>query len=295
MSSSTPSVEAGRSRGGAAASCPSAGVAPRRRDQAEAQMLAALPTFERPSPTFLEQLTLPALLLTAWIVFELTANATLTLLAACLKFGWEDFRTAGWLKRVDPNLGRGRTCCWFYAASGIWKTSLMPIVVVMIASLAVALLSPRAFLENEAVATQTWSAIVVGLAASTLLVLVTMVAAALAVAHGVRVWVHHDLHDSRRHDAWPPRWRSPVWQHENFGRAVLATALLFATIGLPPLLFRAIILLGQRMEIAAALLVVFGIPMAATTAYAFLRGRIFAGHPWQCWPESGIDATLVDE
>lgn len=240
---------------------------------------------ETPSPA--ERFAWPLFLLTAVVLFELTANATLSVLAACLKFGWNDFRTALWLLRTDPEASRARACCWFYVASGVWKTAVVPILAVMVISTVWGLASARALPEGPGGAEHIWSALLVGLGASATLVLVVTAACTFALAAGVRVWVHPDLHESRRQDHWPPQWRRFAWQHENRGRAILATALIFVTLGFPPLAFR-LVLLGFRgdLQVAAVLALVFGVPMAATATYAFLRGKIFAERPWQCWPES---------
>ncbi|MGI9427436.1 MAG: hypothetical protein ACR2NM_02180, partial [Bythopirellula sp.] len=64
-------------------------------------------------PTAFDRLLLPLLLLLAWLAFELTANATLSLVLACLKFGMNDFRTAAWLWQADPHRSRARACAAF--------------------------------------------------------------------------------------------------------------------------------------------------------------------------------------
>ncbi|MCA9238417.1 MAG: hypothetical protein KDA44_23250 [Planctomycetales bacterium] len=246
------------------------------------------PRFEYDAPpTFAERIAWPLFLLSAWILFELTANATLSVLTACLKFGWNDFRTGLWLLRTDPEVPRARACCWFYIASGVWKTAIVPILAVLLVSTAWGLISARALPAAGGAAEHIWSALLVGLGASATLVLVVAAACFFALAAGVRVWVHPELHESRRHEAWPPEWHRYVGQHDNRGRAILATALIFVTLGFPPLVFRAV-LLGFRgdLQVAVVLALVFGVPIGATATYAFLRGKIFADGPWQCWPES---------
>src|SRR5207302_5843758 len=47
----------------------------------------------------------------------------------CLKLGWDDFRTAFWLRRRDPSRRRGRACFWLYLANGFWKVSAIGLVV----------------------------------------------------------------------------------------------------------------------------------------------------------------------
>src|SRR5205823_1721793 len=52
-----------------------------------------------------------------WALYELTTQPALGAVAVCLKFGWEDFRTARWLRRRDPNRRRGRACFWLYVGN----------------------------------------------------------------------------------------------------------------------------------------------------------------------------------
>src|SRR5258708_4158177 len=61
------------------------------------------------------------LLTVAVIVYELTAQTMLSVVVACSKFGWNDFLTARWLRRVDPDAARGRTLAWLHIAFGLWK------------------------------------------------------------------------------------------------------------------------------------------------------------------------------
>ena len=57
----------------------------------------------------------------AALVAELTAHPSIGVVVLCLKFGWNDFQTALWLRRRDPIPLRGRICFWFYAASSLWR------------------------------------------------------------------------------------------------------------------------------------------------------------------------------
>src|SRR5262245_56584508 len=57
----------------------------------------------------------------AFLVAEFTAHPAIGVIVLCLKFGWNDFLTALWLRRRDPDRERGATCSWFYCASGLWR------------------------------------------------------------------------------------------------------------------------------------------------------------------------------
>lgn len=233
-----------------------------------------------------ERMLMPGLFCLAWLLFELTANATLSILVACLRFGWEDFRTAWWLRRMDPQPARARTGFWFYLASGVWKTALVPVLAVMILSIGWGLIAPRALALEGRAAQQIWSALAVGAVASGILIFLVGIGVVHALVGNVQMWVHHDLHRSRRANLWPPEWIRPVWQHDNRGRAILATALIAATIGSPIVLFGLVIHLQEDFRALAVLALVFAPPIGATLTYAALRSRVFALRPWHCWPES---------
>src|SRR6266566_1511806 len=72
--------------------------------------------------------TWTGLLVVGWALYELTTQPALGAVAVCLKFGWEDFRTARWLRRRDPDRRRGRACFWLYVGNGLWKTAVVAVV-----------------------------------------------------------------------------------------------------------------------------------------------------------------------
>ena len=72
------------------------------------------------------------LLMLGWLIYELTAQAALGVMALCVKFGWEDFCTAVWLRRKDPIRSRAKVGFWMYLASGLWKSAVTGIVLAMI-------------------------------------------------------------------------------------------------------------------------------------------------------------------
>src|SRR5947209_18895965 len=74
---------------------------------------------ERPGRGWHGPFTWTGLLAVGWVLYELTAQPAVGAVAVCLKFGWEDFRTALWLRRRDPDRRRGRACFWLYAGNGL--------------------------------------------------------------------------------------------------------------------------------------------------------------------------------
>ncbi len=76
-------------------------------------------------------LSWPMLLLAGWLLYEFTAQPGLAALVACAKFSWADVPTAFWLRRVDPDGGRGRTCFWAYLTYGLWKVAILAMLAVI--------------------------------------------------------------------------------------------------------------------------------------------------------------------
>lgn len=238
--------------------------------------------------TVVDRLLWPLLLMLAWLAFELTANATLSLVLACVNFGMNDFRSAWWLWQTDPQRPRARACSAFYVASGIWKTALVPLLVAGTISILWALYSPNAMRPNHPGTVQLQKALFVGLYAASLLIVVVGMAVVFALVARWRVWVHPSLHRSRQREIWPPSFAPGDEMQGNQARLIVVTGV-FALVLIGPvvslsLLSHLVIPLPARPLIALA--VIFGYPMFAVTALAALRTRLFAESPWECWPES---------
>src|SRR5437016_4928589 len=89
-------------------------------------------------------LSWPAVLAAGWLFYELTAQPNLGAAVVCAKFGWNDFRTAWWLRRVDPDRRRAWACFWFYLASALWKTAITATVTIFAFAFVAASLRPAA-------------------------------------------------------------------------------------------------------------------------------------------------------
>src|SRR5437763_14614346 len=73
-----------------------------------------------------------AFFLLGWLLYECTSQPGLAAAVTCAKFGWSDWRAGWWLRRVDPDERRGRTCFWFYLAYGLWKVAVMASLVLFV-------------------------------------------------------------------------------------------------------------------------------------------------------------------
>lgn len=239
-------------------------------------------------PTLLDRVLWPVCLLLAWLAFELTANATLSLAMACLKFGTNDFRTAWWLWRTDHHRQRADACAMFYIASGIWKTALVPLFTAGLISIAWALYSPQALRPDHPVTMQLQKAMLVGLWAAFLLVVCVIAAVILSLSANWRIWVHPNLHRSRREDQWPPSFSPHAPAPANQASVIMLTAIFALILIGPVLTSKAIGFFNPPGVVRTALIlsVAFGYPMFGVFSFGLLRGKLFAETAWECWPES---------
>lgn len=240
------------------------------------------------SATNIDRLLWPMLLMFAWLAFELTTNATLSLVLACMKFGWNDWQTAWWLWKSDTQRTRARACTAFYLASGIWKTAVVPLLVAGIISIIWALYSPNAMRPNHPGTIQLQNALLVGGCAITLLICLVAVATVLSLIARWRIWVHHDLHLSRRQDQWPPKFYPGTSSRDNHARLIVMTSFI-ALVLIGPIFTLAVfsrVAIPQALQPLLSLAVVFGYPIFTVMTLSYLRHAVFAESPWECWPES---------
>lgn len=239
-------------------------------------------------PSWFDRLLWPSFLLLAWLAFELTAHATLSLMLACLKFGMNDFRTAFWLWRRDPQRARGWACSTFFVASGLWKTAIVPLLSAGTITIVWVMINPGAMARMPAITRQIFLALSLGMWSSVVLVLVTGVAAITSLAARWRVWVHPIVHRSRREDHWPPHFHASERDLPNYVPLITLTAIFVAIVVGPVVtlltmnLFPAL----RRLRHFAEIAIVLGYPLLGGLGFGLMRTRLFARSPWECWPES---------
>ena len=252
------------------------------------------------NPPLWDRLLGPMFLLLAWVAFELTANATLSVVLACLKFGTNDFRAACWLWQVDPHRPRARACATFYLASGIWKTSIVPLFIGGGVAIAWAMVAPQAMQRAPVVTKQLFLALTVGMWAAGILVFLAGGAALLSLAARWRIWVHPNLHRCRKEAIWPPRFEPTDYPLSNQASLIILTAIFAAVLLGPVLTLLTLKLLEFPAPVhrAMELLIIFGYPIFGAFAFGYLRSKLFARTPWECWPESirelSVDVVPVD-
>ena len=156
-----------------------------------------------PSPSrWRSSLAWGTLLIVALLAFEVTANPAVGVAVACLKFGWEDWLSALWLRRADPDPQRGRACFWMYGASGLWKSSIVAFLAMFaMPLLAVFVANPRA----RALGPYLVGAALMALGGFGTFLIAGWIAIGVALRNRVKVWVGPEAHWARRRNHWPPQ------------------------------------------------------------------------------------------
>jgi hypothetical protein len=236
-------------------------------------------------------LTLPVLLVIGLILYELTEQPALGVAAICVKFGWEDFRTAFWLRRTDPHWRRGKALFWLYLASGLWKMAITASLMIF----AYILLNMMGALGQGA-GRQVAGAMLTAFAGIVLATVTACWAVVLALAWRIKCWLNSGVHYARRKNVWPP----PVgWCGANNATGMLLGTSLFAA--LVPMLFVSLALLVNQVLGAPprgplGLMVMGSFPLLclllvlglAWIVRRVLRPRIFAATPAECWRAPAI-------
>ena len=238
-----------------------------------------------------------ALLLIALAVMEFTAHPAVGVMIGCSKFGWDDFRNAVWLRRVDPYRARGRVCSWFYIAVGFWKIAFISLPVLMLIVFLVGFVEQnRAGPRNDPKPTAAIVGAMIATSGSfTLAGLVSCWSFWLAVRNGVRVWIDASVRKARRSKTWPP-----FAFESNLAAVLLVTALVpaafiacaLSAVGILTLLLPIIrdAFAGkppQHVVVAtiAVPLAVLGVATLFTVRWIrnWLARRAIAATPFECW------------
>ena len=210
-----------------------------------------------------------------WLIYELTAQPSFAIVVACARFGWNDFLTAHWLLRTDPVRGRGKTCFWFYIASGLWKITVAAFVITgTILILAVSFAKNGKFVAPRGLRDVGLTALI----GITLLAIVPLIGVMHARIYRIKVWVDSSIHEYRRHNVWPP-------QASGFNATM---GLLFPAL-LVPVVLTALITI--HLGIWSLLACVFGEGL-----YLWMLFRSVAAHePADCWELETVTDFEVED
>jgi hypothetical protein len=241
----------------------------------------------------LHHLAWPALATIGILLYELTAQPAVGAVAICIKLGWDDFRTARWLRRMDPDTGRGKACFWAYLAAGFWKVAgLAAIVMVLIGLFADAVFQqkrrvPLAGGQNVA---QILTAVgLEALAGFALCCVASCIAFWHAWCEGIKLWISSGVRKARRFGIFPPLLvGSREWN--TAGRLIVTTVIAFGIFAAVALTFVCIGFLrngpGGGGEVAVPVLgftITLGIPAVCLWTRDVLKKRLVADSPYQCW------------
>ncbi|HWG41596.1 MAG TPA: hypothetical protein VN688_02340 [Gemmataceae bacterium] len=233
-------------------------------------------------------LSWPALFLLGWLLYEFTAQPGPAALVACAKFGWGDVRTAFWLRRVDPDRRRGRTCFWSYLAFGLWKVAMMATVTMIVIGFLSVIVDcvQRQPLPNKNGVSAVFGGVLTAATMGFGLALPAhYIALWLATRNGVRLWLGYAPNRARKERFWPPR-------HGQIN----AAPFVFFTLGFVTLWVFILLLIGLVLTVGAnvaweAILlcgVLMSVCILAMGILALSRREhgvpwLFARSPHECW------------
>ena len=241
------------------------------------------------------------LLAAGWVVYEITAQPALGTALVCLKFGWEDFRTACWLRRTDPDPVRGRACFWAFVAWGLCKTTGLAYALCFAILLGIGwteqLIRHRLLAGNGGLTEALIGVAVVTVAGFLVCSLATARALWLARQHGLRLWVNSSVKSARRHGWWPPT--VAVGEANRLGVLLVPLFLSLFMGSVLTVAWTATIVesvVGRLQGFLAALfpfgtlVVGIAVPMRVHLSAAHFT----ANSPAECWPPEAVDPAPAD-
>jgi hypothetical protein len=229
---------------------------------------------------------LPVLALAA-LMYELTANPALGVAVGCVKFGADDFRIAAWLRRVDPNRGRGRACSWFFVTRAIIRIGFVASAIIMTLFFVSWAVDVKDHVEHQLI-----GALLVIIACFLAAGLASWMALASALRLGVRVWMDATARAAHKVGAWPPfhPFRS---RRADLGPGLVVACGMLACGIISSIVFDVAVLIGlaglgvldQGFTIAAWL-GNFCLVVAAFRLAPVILRRVVASSPWECYSDS---------
>jgi hypothetical protein len=238
-------------------------------------------------PHWLKTLGWLSMLALAVLLFELTSNPALAVAVGCLKFGAGDLRVAVWLRRTDPDRGRGRACSWFYLTRAILRIGFVAWAIIMVLLCVSGSGAPRGEIERQLI-----GAVLLIFACFAAAALASWMALASALCRGVRVWMDATAKGAQEAGIWPPFLPSGS-RRANLGPGlVVAYGTLSASIALVVVLGVAlfVVMAAFRVVWNPLILLPLGIGGLALIIGALrlmtrIARRIEAATPWDCYFE----------
>lgn len=240
-------------------------------------------------------LTWSGLLTAGVIVYELTNQPAVGVATTCLKIGWEDFKTAYWLRRVDPRKARGRACWWAYVGLGLWKVAAASFVTTAAIALgAFALSLPIGNAAPNRVDQALMGAFYTLLPCIALATGSAFYVVWLAYRDGLKIWLHESVNQARRHGVWPPYDPARIWpppQGDWEAPSRMGLLIMFPTvyIMLPTVLLKFV------ETLPVWLFFILGVANVVVAGLWFKTVRsVSALQPSECWPRDEVAAAADD-
>jgi hypothetical protein len=219
----------------------------------------------------------------------------------CIKFGWQDFKTARWLRRRDPDRQRGRTCAWVYLANGLYKVAGAGLLLLLEFGVLSAV-SDRANGQGpDELMPYVQEAALTAFFALVIFSLVAMVGFVRALWSSQKLWVNRRVHFARERDAWPPpSERYEFTESANHVRGlIVAFLVVFLLFLLAFLLASAILVIGVDnappgvFVTMSAVSVMIAYPISLLALRDWLWRRLAASIAAECWGAGSLEE--VDE
>jgi hypothetical protein len=254
-------------------------------------------TEEKPARHWHVAITWSTLILAGVILYELTNSPAVGTAALCSKFGWEDFKTAHWLRRFDRRRQRGRACWWLYVAWGLWKIGIAGLGVNFAIISGLSLLNVRrlglaAGQLNRLFEPMKGAGIMLAVGIS-LSAIAAIIAALCAARARVRLWLHGEVTRARRANFWPPydllRART-----NRIGALQLTSCMILCFVFVPAIGFSAGRLFRPVGNFDWAPLVFLVTALPTAIVWTKLSHFVTAGSPDQCWAPDEVAASPDD-
>ncbi len=237
---------------------------------------------DRPATPWQRHLTLPGLLALGWLVFEATSQPALGVVVVCVKFGWNDFVTAYWLRVRDPEPGRGRACFWLYLNSGclkigVWAFGLYFLLGVIQTLVDAGNPAPQGGRKEAEIINNSAVAGMVAFGLGSLFTLPTMW---LAWRTRTKLWLNSALHRARWQGHWPPRLANPTGK--NRARFILPMSFIFLIVPTTLWALNTWVRTPKNTALCFSAAVVF-MPAIILGLRDPLFGWALAKNPGECW------------
>jgi hypothetical protein len=241
---------------------------------------------EQPVRPWQRHLVLPGLVALGWLAIELTAQPAMGVAIVCLKFGWNDWRTACWLYERERQSRKGEALFSLYSASALWKIGAGALVLCIILGII------QTVVEAHNPPPGGWKETLAAIYRGTMVVMVALGLAALFALHclwlawrtGTKLWLNSDLHRASELNSLP----NSVASISSRNSANLVLPLIFTVCFLVAALlcYDRWLRKADELPLSFAAAVVF-IPAILLGLRRPLFSWALAKSPSECWAELG--------